>query len=63
MRPTAQIHEVATMRFLEINKRFSQDKLSCEQAADLLGVSVGTFCRKRQRFAESGEQGPVNGTL
>ena len=60
MRPTAQIHEVAAMRFLEIENRFRQKKLSCEQAAELLGVSVSTFYRKRQRFAEDGEAGLVD---
>ena len=60
MRPTAQIHEVATMLFLKAERRFRQGELSCEQAAELLGVSVSTFYRKRQRFAEEGEGGLVD---
>jgi hypothetical protein len=38
MRPTAQIYEVAAMRFLEVNERFSQRELTCEQAAEAVGV-------------------------
>jgi hypothetical protein len=60
MRPTAQIHEVAAMRFLEVNERFSQRELTCEQAAEVMGVSVSTFYRKRQRFAEEGTGGLVD---
>jgi transposase len=60
MRPTAQIHEVAAMRFLEIEPRFRQGKLTCEQAAEILGVSLSTFYRKRQRFAEEGEGGLID---
>lgn len=60
MRPTAQLHEVATMRFLEVNARFHQGELSCEQSAELMGVSVSTFFRKRHRFAEEGLEGLVD---
>lgn len=60
MRPTAQLHEVAAMRFLEANGRFHRGELSCEQAAELIGVSVSTFYRKRRRFAEEGEEGLVD---
>jgi transposase len=51
------------MRFLEVNDRFSQRELSCEQAAELMGVSVSTFYRKRQRFAEEGVGGLVDRRL
>jgi transposase len=60
MRPTAHIHEVAAMRFLEVNERFSQQELTCEQAAEVMGVSVSTFYRKRRRFAEEGAGGLVD---
>jgi hypothetical protein len=49
LRPTAQIHEVAAMRFFEANSRFQCGELDCEQAAELMGVSVSTFYRKRPR--------------
>ena len=48
------------MRFLEIMPGFRQGKLSCEQAAELLGLSVSTLYRKRRRFAEEGEAGLVD---
>jgi transposase len=60
MRPTAQIHEVAAMRFFEVNERFSRHELTCEQAAEVIGVSVSTFYRKRRRFAEEGTGGLVD---
>lgn len=60
LRPTAQIHEVAAMRFFEANDRFHQGELSCEQAAKMMGVSVSTFFRRRRRFAEEGEEGLVD---
>ncbi len=48
------------MRFLEIHSRYEMGELSCEQAAEIMGVSVSTFYRKRQRFAEEGEAGLVD---
>ena len=45
------------MRFFEIYDRFTQGELSCEQAAEIMGVSVSTFFRQRRRFAEEGTQG------
>ncbi|MDL2216497.1 ISNCY family transposase [Desulfovibrio sp. OttesenSCG-928-M14] len=48
------------MRFLEVNTRFHRGDLNCEQAAELMGVSVSTFFRKRRRFAEEGEEGLVD---
>jgi transposase len=48
------------MRFWEVNRRFCLSELSCEQAAELLGVSVSSFYRKRLRFSEEGEAGLVD---
>jgi transposase len=45
------------MRFLEVYPRFEQSELSCKQAAEIMGVSVSSFYRKRQRFAEEGVGG------
>ncbi len=52
MKKSQLIEEVFKMRFTEINDRFQKKQLSCEEAADLLGISVSTFYRKRQRFEE-----------
>jgi transposase len=48
------------MRFLDVFERFSQGRLGCDQAADILGVSVSTFYRMRKRFDEEGEAGLVD---
>lgn len=48
------------MRFLDVNDRFHQGELSCKQAAEIMGVSMSTFFRKRQRFAEEGAEGLVD---
>ena len=42
--------EILKMRFPDIYDRFTCNRLTCEEAADLLGISVSTFYRKRQRF-------------
>ena len=60
MRPTALIHEVSIMRFLETNVRFRRGELSCEEASELLGISVSSFYRKRRRFEEEGQEGLVD---
>lgn len=49
----AQIREeVFRMRFEEIYNRYEQRRVSCEEASDLLGVSIKTFYRKRKRYEE-----------
>jgi transposase len=48
------------MRFLEVNSKFGRGELTTEQAAQILGVSITTFFRKRTRFAEEGEGGLVD---
>lgn len=45
------------MRFEELYGRFQRDRLSCEEAADFLGVSVSTFGRWRRRFDGDGAEG------
>jgi transposase len=60
MKPKAEFHEVMTMKFYEVNSRFSRRELTTEEAADILGVYVSTFFRKRTRFAEEGEVGLVD---
>jgi transposase len=42
------------MRFGEIYDRYSQKELDTQAAADILGISVRRFLRKRQRYDEDG---------
>jgi transposase len=48
---------VKTMRFEEVYGRFHRSRLSCEDAADLLCVSVSTFGRWRRRYEAEGAEG------
>ena len=63
MRPTMAVHEARKMRFLDVNQRFVNGKLSCDQAADILGVCVSTFYRMRKRYEDDGDNGLVDGRI
>lgn len=45
------------MRFEDIRRRYESRVLSCEEAAEILGMSVSTFYRMRQRYEEGGIEG------
>lgn len=45
------------MKFEDIYGRFQKGRLSCEEAAELLGMSERSFRRWRERFHEEGEEG------
>lgn len=45
------------MRFEDTYNQYRSRRLSCEDAADLLGTSVSTFYRYRRRYEEDGEEG------
>lgn len=45
------------MRFEEVTDRYQKKRLTTEEAAELLGVSVRTFLRKRNRYEEEGFEG------
>ena len=60
MRPTAAIHEVFAMRCHEVSERFNRGILGTDEAAEILGVSVSTFYRKRRCFEELGNSGLVD---
>ncbi len=45
------------MRFGETYNQYRRSRLSCEGAADLLGISVSTFYRYRRRYEEEGDEG------
>jgi transposase len=51
------------MRFKEIYERYRGGRLSCEQGAEVLGVSLSTFLRWRRRFEEDGEGGLADARL
>lgn len=57
MRRSETLQEVRMMRFEDIYGRFGGGSLSCEEAAELLGSSVSTFYRMRQRYEEEGVSG------
>lgn len=57
------LSEVRKMRFEEVIGRFGDGRLSCEEAADVLGMSVSSFYRWRRRFEAKGIEGLADGRL
>lgn len=53
-------NEVMHMRFVDILGRYTSNSLSCEEAAQLLGISVSTFYRSRKRYDEKGFDGLID---
>lgn len=54
------LSEVRAMRFEEVLDRYQSGRLSCEEAADVLGMSVSSFFRWRRRFEADGAEGLVD---
>jgi hypothetical protein len=52
--------EVFKMRFFDAYELHKQGKLSCEEASELLGISVSTFYRKRQICEEENFAGVLD---
>jgi transposase len=50
MKATQLREEIFKMKFESVYDRFNKKRLTCEEAAELLGVSIRTFFRKRQRY-------------
>ena len=44
--------EIFKMRFIDCYDQYQKRKLTCEEAAELLGISISTFYRKRQTYSE-----------
>lgn len=44
------IEDIQKMRFEDIYGRYQSKSLSCEEASEILGISIRTFYRKRQRY-------------
>lgn len=57
------LQEVRVMRFAEVVGRLYDGRLSCEEAADVLGMSVSSFYRWRRRFEAEGGEGLADGRL
>lgn len=57
------LSEVRTMRFEEILGWWHSGRLSCEEAADVLGMSLSSFYRWRQRFEDKGIEGLADGRI
>jgi transposase len=51
------LSEVRAMRFEEVFGRYRCGRLSCEEAADVLGMSVSSFFRWRRRYEAGGSEG------
>lgn len=57
------LSEVRVMRFEEVMGRYGDGRLSCEEAADVLGMSVSSFYRWRRRFESKGIEGLADGRI
>jgi len=57
MKKTKVIEEVLKMKFEEVYDRFQKQRLTTQEASELLGISVSSFYRKRERFEEEGFEG------
>jgi transposase len=51
---TRVLSEVRAMRFEEVFSRYQSGRLSCDEAADVLGMSVSAFYRWRRRYEDTG---------
>ncbi len=60
---TTVLQEIRIMRFEDVHGRFQVGRLSCEEAADLLGMSLSTFFRYRHRYEGVGAEGLYDGRL
>ncbi|MFW5837409.1 MAG: ISNCY family transposase [Desulfovibrionaceae bacterium] len=63
MGQTAKLQEVRMMIFDDVYGLFQEDRLNCEEAASMIGVSLSTFYRLRKRFEQDGREGLVDRRL
>jgi len=54
---TGVLQEVRAMRFEDVFGRYGAGRLSCEEAADVLGMSLSSFYRWRRRYEAEGADG------
>ena len=57
MKRTKVQEEIYRMRFEDVYGKYQKRKLTTEEAADILGISVRTFLRKRQRYEDDSFDG------
>lgn len=57
MKRSALLREVRRMNFEKIYRQYESSRLSCEEAAAFLGISLSSFYRARRRYEEEGEEG------
>ena len=57
------LSEVRAMRFEEVSGRYYKGRLSSEEAADILGMSVSSFLRWRRRYETQGVAGLADGRI
>jgi transposase len=57
------LSEVRAMRFEDVFGRYQRGRLSCEEAADVLGVSISSFYRWRRRYEAEGAAGLADARL
>lgn len=57
MKKSEVLQGVRTMRFDEVYGRYSRGVLGCDEAAELLGMSVSSFYRWRKRHESDGASG------
>ena len=55
--------EIRKMRFDDVMGRYQEGRLMCEEAADILGISLSSFYRWRQRYEAKGLEGLADGRL
>lgn len=60
---SAMLRDVGVMGFADVLGRYRGGRLSCEEAADILGMSVSSFYRWRHRYETAGEKGLVDGRI
>ena len=57
MKKTKLIEGLFNMKFEDIYDQFQKKRLTCDEAAEILGVSIKTFFRKRQRYEDENFNG------